>query len=309
MTQDSSRSGPAAHGSRRRRDDLSATACASSPTREIRPLVREMDEHAQDSRARSSTSSSSSASWASRSPRPTAAPAGASSTPSWPSRSCRASIRRSACWSTSRTRWSINALLRWGNDDMKRRWLPALAADTVGAYALSEAGSGSDAFALHDARARGRRRLRPHRPQALDHQRATRPTSSSSSPPSIPRPATAASPPSSSSAARPASRSARRKTSSASARAAPASCSSTTAACRKANVLGEVGKGYKVAIETLNEGRIGIGAQMIGLARGALDHAIALHEGAQAVRQADRRVPGRAVPAGARGDRTSKPRG
>jgi alkylation response protein AidB-like acyl-CoA dehydrogenase len=46
--------------------------------------------------------------------------------------------------------------------------------------------------------------------------------------------------------------------------------------CRiaKGNVLGEVGKGYKVAIETLNEGRIGIGAQMIGLARGALDHAI-----------------------------------
>ena len=42
-----------------------------------------------------------------------------------------------------------------------------------------------------------------------------------------------------------------------------------------ANVLGEVGKGYKVAIETLNEGRIGIGAQMIGLAQGALDHAIA----------------------------------
>ena len=45
--------------------------------------------------------------------------------------------------------------------------------------------------------------------------------------------------------------------------------------CRvpRANVLGEVGKGYKVAIETLNEGRIGIGAQMIGLAQGALDHA------------------------------------
>jgi len=47
--------------------------------------------------------------------------------------------------------------------------------------------------------------------------------------------------------------------------------------CRvpKANVLGEVGKGYKVAIETLNEGRIGIGAQMIGLAQGALDHTVA----------------------------------
>jgi alkylation response protein AidB-like acyl-CoA dehydrogenase len=40
-------------------------------------------------------------------------------------------------------------------------------------------------------------------------------------------------------------------------------------------VLGEVGKGYKVAIETLNEGRIGIGAQMVGLAQGALDHTIA----------------------------------
>jgi len=42
----------------------------------------------------------------------------------------------------------------------------------------------------------------------------------------------------------------------------------------RANVLGEVGKGYKVAIETLNEGRIGIGAQMVGLAQGALDHTI-----------------------------------
>jgi len=41
------------------------------------------------------------------------------------------------------------------------------------------------------------------------------------------------------------------------------------------NILGEQGKGYKTAIETLNEGRIGIGAQMIGLAKGALQHAIA----------------------------------
>jgi alkylation response protein AidB-like acyl-CoA dehydrogenase len=43
----------------------------------------------------------------------------------------------------------------------------------------------------------------------------------------------------------------------------------------KANVVGEVGKGYKIAIETLNEGRIGIGAQMIGIAQGALDDALA----------------------------------
>src|SRR5205814_650777 len=41
------------------------------------------------------------------------------------------------------------------------------------------------------------------------------------------------------------------------------------------NIVGDIGKGYKVAIETLNEGRIGIGAQMIGLAQGALDHTIA----------------------------------
>jgi len=47
--------------------------------------------------------------------------------------------------------------------------------------------------------------------------------------------------------------------------------------CRvpKENVIGEIGKGYKIAIETLNEGRIGIGAQMAGLAQGALDHALA----------------------------------
>src|SRR5205814_5430740 len=42
----------------------------------------------------------------------------------------------------------INALLRWGRDDIKRRYLPTLASNTVGAYALSEAGSGSDAFAM-----------------------------------------------------------------------------------------------------------------------------------------------------------------
>ena len=70
-----------------------------------------------------------------------------------------------------------------------------------------------------------------------------------------------------------------------------------------ANVLGEVGKGYKIAIETLNDGRIGIGAQMIGVARGALDAATEVRQGAQAVRQADRRVPGGAVPARAGGHR------
>jgi alkylation response protein AidB-like acyl-CoA dehydrogenase len=57
---------------------------------------------------------------------------------------------------------------------------------------------------------------------------------------------------------------------------ASSTCELLLEECRvgKANVLGEVGRGYKVAIETLNEGRIGIGAQMIGLAQGALDHTI-----------------------------------
>jgi alkylation response protein AidB-like acyl-CoA dehydrogenase len=58
---------------------------------------------------------------------------------------------------------------------------------------------------------------------------------------------------------------------------ASSTCELILEECRvpRANILGEVGKGYKVAIETLNEGRIGIGAQMIGVAQGALDHAIA----------------------------------
>ena len=237
----------------------------------VRPLVREMDEQAQMSARARRRSSSSSASWASRSPSATAAPAAASSTRSWRSKSSRASTRRSACWSTSRTRWSSTrccaGAATTSSSATCRGWPP----DTVGAYALSEAGSGSDAFAL-TTRARedgdgfvldGRKLWITNANEAdlfivfatVDpggrlprHHR-------------VPRRARL----------RRASPSARRKTSSASAPAARASCSSTTAACRAANVLGETGKGYKVAIETLNEGRIGIGAQMIGLARGALD--------------------------------------
>ena len=126
---------------------------------------------------------------------------------------------------------------------------------------------------------------------------ARKPTCSSCSRTRTPRRAIAASPRFSWSVASRASPSGRRKTSSASARAARASSSSKTAACPRANVLGEVGKGYKTAIETLNEGRIGIGAQMVGLTQGALDHAIQLHAGAEAVRETDRRVPGRAASA------------
>ena len=60
----------------------------------------------------------------------------------------------------------------------------------------------------------------------------------------------------------------------------------------RANVLGEVGKGYKVAIETLNEGRIGIGAQMLGLAQRCAQSRRRVHEGAETVRQGDRGISG-----------------
>ena len=71
----------------------------------------------------------------------------------------------------------------------------------------------------------------------------------------------------------------------------------------RASVLGEPGKGYKVAIETLNEGRIGIGAQMVGLAQGALDHTIRYTKERKQFGKRDRRLPGRAVPDRARGHR------
>ena len=66
----------------------------------------------------------------------------------------------------------INAILRWGTEEVKRRTLPRLASSSVGAYALSEAGSGSDAFALTTRATAGWRRLPSLGPQALDHQRA-----------------------------------------------------------------------------------------------------------------------------------------
>ncbi len=73
----------------------------------------------------------------------------------------------------------INAVLRFGHDEIRRRWLPALASGTVGAYALSEAGSGSDAFALTT---RARRTVTPtSSPGGSSGLRtATKPTSSSS---------------------------------------------------------------------------------------------------------------------------------
>ena len=167
----------------------------------------------------------------------------------------------------------INALLRWGGDDIKRRYLPKLAANTIGAYALSEAGSGSDAFAL------ATRATEQGDGYALTGRKLWITNASEAglfivfatvNPDAGYRGITAFL----------VERgfdgfTVGKKEDKLGIRAS-STCEVILEGCRvpRANVLGEVGKGYKVAIETLNEGRIGIGAQMIGLAQGALDHAI-----------------------------------
>ena len=167
----------------------------------------------------------------------------------------------------------INALVRWGSADVKRRFLPKLANGTVGAYALSESGSGSDAFAMTtravesgDAYVLSGRKLwitnaneanvfivfanaapeAGHRGIGAFLVERDFPGFDVG-----------------------------KKEDKLGIRAS-STCELLLDECRvpKANVLGELGRGYKVAIETLNEGRIGIGAQMIGLAQGALDHTL-----------------------------------
>ncbi len=165
-----------------------------------------------------------------------------------------------------------NALLRWGNEEQKKRYLPKMAAETVGAYALSEAGSGSDAFALQTRAAAQRQRVRAQRPQAVDHQRQgggiVRAVCHDRSQRWIQRhhrlPGRERFP----------GFTVGKKEDKLGIRAS-STCELILEDCRvpKENVLGEPGKGYKIAIETLNEGRIGIGAQMIGLARGAWEFA------------------------------------
>ena len=172
----------------------------------------------------------------------------------------------------------VNAFLRWGTEEQKRRYLTQLAKDTIGAYALSEAASGSDAFALQTRavadgdgfRISGRKLWITNAAEAgiflvfananpeagykgitcfivewdangfsVGHKEDKLGIRASST------------------------------------------CEVILDGCRvpATQVLGEVGKGYKVAIETLNEGRIGIGGQMLGLAQGALDHAVAYARG------------------------------
>jgi len=167
----------------------------------------------------------------------------------------------------------INALLRWGQDEMKRRYLPRLAADAVGAYALSEAGSGSDAFAMA-ARATerdGQWILSGRKVWITNANEAdVFIVFASVNPDAGYRGITAFVVERGT-----AGFTIGRKEDKLGIRAS-STCELLFDDCRvpRASVLGEVGKGYKVAIETLNEGRIGIGAQMIGLADGALAHTI-----------------------------------
>ncbi len=166
-----------------------------------------------------------------------------------------------------------NALMTWGTQEQLGRFLPRLAAGTVGAYALSEAGSGSDAFALllravpdgDDWVLNGRKMWITNGAEAgiyiifanvspeLGYKGITAFLVERDMP----------------------GFSVGKKEDKLGIRA-----SSTTELILDEvrvpadNVLGEVGKGYKVAIETLNEGRIGIGAQMLGLAQGAFDHTV-----------------------------------
>ena len=89
----------------------------------------------------------------------------------WPSRRWRGSTRRPPSTSTCTTPSSTTRFLRWGNDEQQARYFPRLTSDLLGAFALSEPGSGSDAFALATRAERKGDRLGAHRPEVLDHQR------------------------------------------------------------------------------------------------------------------------------------------
>jgi short/branched chain acyl-CoA dehydrogenase len=166
-----------------------------------------------------------------------------------------------------------NLLLRWGSEEQKKRYCPRLAESWVGAYALSEAGSGSDAFAL-SCRATdkgdhyeitGRKLWITNAAEAelyvvmanADPAKGYKGITSFLVERSSPGFQVG------------------KKEDKLGIRAS-STCELILEGCRvpKENVLGDVGKGYKIAIETLNEGRIGIGAQMVGVAQGAFEHAL-----------------------------------
>ena len=168
----------------------------------------------------------------------------------------------------------INALLRWGGDDFKGRFLPRLAGGAVGAYALSEAGSGSDAFGLATrADADGDHFVLNGRKLWISNAEEAELfiVFANAAPDEGYRGITAFMVERGTPGFR-----VGKKEDKMGIRAS-STCELLLDDCRvpRENILGALGQGYKVAIETLNEGRIGIGAQMIGLAQGALDHAVA----------------------------------
>src|SRR5437868_8661848 len=161
-----------------------------------------------------------------------------------------------------------NARLRWGNEDQKKRYLPRMASELCGAYALSEAGSGSDAFALQtraelkgsDYVLNGRKLWITNAKEAglfvlfatIDPAAGYKGITAFLVEKNF------------------SGFSVGKKEDKLGIRAS-STCELILEDCQvpKANVLGELGKGYKIAIETLNEGRIGIGAQMVGIAQGS----------------------------------------
>jgi len=165
-----------------------------------------------------------------------------------------------------------NALLRWGNPEQKKRYLPRMVVDTVGAYALSEAGSGSDAFALQTrAELKGNEYVLNGRKLWITNGKEAGlfVLFASVDPAAGYKGITAFLVQKEF-----AGFTVGKKEDKLGIRAS-STCELILEDCRvsRENVLGEVGKGYKIAIETLNEGRIGIGAQMLGVARGAWEYA------------------------------------
>jgi short/branched chain acyl-CoA dehydrogenase len=166
-----------------------------------------------------------------------------------------------------------NALMRWGNREQQAKYLPQLASAKLGAYALSEAASGSDAFSLQTrADLKGDRYFLNGQKlwitnaieadlfivfATVDRSQGYKGITAFLVEPGFPG------------------FSLGKKEDKLGIRAS-STCELVLDNCEvpKENVLGQVGKGYKIAIETLNEGRIGIGAQMIGLASGSLEHGI-----------------------------------
>ena len=167
----------------------------------------------------------------------------------------------------------INAVMHWGSDDIKRKYLPKFATNMIGAYCLSEAGSGSDAFALATRATEtadgftinGRKLWITNGNEAdmfivfanVNPDAGYRGITAFIVDRGTPGFTVG------------------KKEDKLGIRAS-STCELIFEDCvvPKSQILGEVGKGYKVAIETLNEGRIGIGAQMLGLAQGALDHTV-----------------------------------